>query len=182
MTEVNTTSNICFVEQQRFLKPWRWLFSVMLIFIGVASIIRHDHIDGKLISSAAVIIISVIVIFVFILLYTMKLKTKIDAQGIYYKYIPLHWQEIRIDWSKLENAYVRKYNPILEYGGWGIRLGIFGKGRAYNVYGNMGMQLVFKDGKKLLLGTQKPDELQNILNELKNNGIFTPSFKQTDRF
>jgi len=49
MTEVNTTSNICFVEQQRFLKPWRWLFSVMLIFRGVAFIIRPDHIDGNLI-------------------------------------------------------------------------------------------------------------------------------------
>jgi hypothetical protein len=63
-------------------------------------------------------------------------------------------------------AYIRKYNPIKDYGGWGIRWGSFRKGNAYNMSGNMGLQLVFKDGKKLLFGTQRSSELDQIIEQL----------------
>lgn len=55
----------------------------------------------------------------------------------------------------------------MDYGGWGLRLGFFGKGRAYNISGNIGMQIVFKDGKKLLIGTQKSAEIKSFLERLK---------------
>jgi TATA-box binding protein (TBP) (component of TFIID and TFIIIB) len=44
-------------------------------------------------------------------------------------------------------------------------------GKAYNVSGNQGVQLFFTNGKKLLIGTQKPEEITAILkqiNQLKN--------------
>jgi TATA-box binding protein (TBP) (component of TFIID and TFIIIB) len=65
---------------------------------------------------------------------------------------------------------VREYAPLSEYGGWGLRYSV-NHGKAYNVSGNQGVQLFFTNGKKLLIGTQKPEEITAILkqiNQLKN--------------
>lgn len=51
----------------------------------------------------------------------------------------------------------------MDYGGWGFRFGLFGKGRALNVSGNKGIQLVLTDGTRLLIGTNKPDEARQAL-------------------
>ncbi|MHC4643443.1 MAG: hypothetical protein ACYS32_17515, partial [Planctomycetota bacterium] len=70
----------------------------------------------------------------------------------------------------LAEHYPRTYKPILEYGGWGIRCSFTGKGKAYNVSGNKGVQLVFTNGKKLLIGSQQPDDLAAAIEEmLKQN-------------
>jgi hypothetical protein len=61
--------------------------------------------------------------------------------------------------------YARVYRPILEYGGWGIRCGFKGA-RAYNVSGNKGVQLILQNGKRLLIGSQKPDELVEAINSM----------------
>jgi TATA-box binding protein (TBP) (component of TFIID and TFIIIB) len=45
---------------------------------------------------------------------------------------------------------------------------MFGAGKAYNVSGNKGVQLVFKNGKKLLIGSQKADELAKAIESVMN--------------
>ncbi|MBK8703741.1 MAG: hypothetical protein IPN33_08970 [Saprospiraceae bacterium] len=70
----------------------------------------------------------------------------------------------------MAKVYVRQYKPIAEFGGWGLRYSMSGKGRALNVSGNMGLQLEFKDGKKLLIGTQKPKEIELVLTNLGRTG------------
>ena len=66
----------------------------------------------------------------------------------------------------ISKVYVRKYSPLADYGGWGLRFSMSGQGKAYNVSGNVGLQLEFSNGKKLLIGTRKPDELSSVLNEM----------------
>jgi hypothetical protein len=66
----------------------------------------------------------------------------------------------------LTKIYVRQYAALTEYGGWGLRFGLWGKGTAYNVSGNKGLQLEFHTNKKLLIGTKKPDELTEALNKM----------------
>jgi hypothetical protein len=87
-----------------------------------------------------------------------KLITCIDMQEIRLRFPPFFSKEKIIPVETIEKMVVRKYNPIMEYGGWGIRLGW--KGRAYNVRGNFGLQLYFKNGKRLLVGTQKPEQVK----------------------
>jgi hypothetical protein len=99
----------------------------------------------------------------------MRLETKIDKEGIYVRLFPLHVNFKFFNWNDIEKAYIRKYNPILEFGGWGIRFGF--KGMAYNVSGNKGLQLEFRNGNKLLIGTNRAEELNSIvtqINFLKN--------------
>lgn len=57
----------------------------------------------------------------------------------------LHLRFKHFKWYKLDKAYVRKYNAITEFGGCGERLAF--KGKAYNVKGNNGLQLEFKNEK-----------------------------------
>jgi hypothetical protein len=41
-----------------------------------------------------------------------------------------------------------------------------GSGKAYNISGNKGLQLVFTDGTKMLIGTSEPDALKAVLEVL----------------
>jgi len=64
----------------------------------------------------------------------------------------------------VEAAEVRKYKPISEYGGWGLRYGF--KGKAYTVSGKTGLQLYMRAGKNILFGTSRPEELADYLKTL----------------
>jgi hypothetical protein len=61
----------------------------------------------------------------------------------------------------------KTYRPLREYGGWGIRYGAAGK--AYNVSGNLGVQLSLLSGRKIMLGSQKPEELVLAIDRAKRN-------------
>ena len=89
----------------------------------------------------------------------LMLETEIRPDGIYVRYFPFHIHFKRFAPEDLSEYYARRYKPILEYGGWGIRYSLR-NGKAYNVSGNQGVQLVFKNGKKLLIGSQKANELE----------------------
>jgi len=63
--------------------------------------------------------------------------------------------------STIRQAQTRRYRPLLEYGGWGIKLGP--SGWAYNVKGNEGVQLKLKENKSLLIGSQRASELAEAI-------------------
>ena len=92
-----------------------------------------------------------------------NLKTELHPDGFRYKFFPFHlnWHLIRKE--DIAKMYVRKYSPLREFGGWGIR-GAFPV-KAYNTKGNMGIQFELKDGRKVLFGTQKPEEWDSIIKE-----------------
>jgi hypothetical protein len=63
----------------------------------------------------------------------------------------------RIPLKNITRAFYRAYSPLAEYGGWGIRTGK--QGRAFNMRGNEGVQLVLRSGQRVLIGSQRPEEL-----------------------
>lgn len=67
---------------------------------------------------------------------------------------------------------IRKYNAIRDYGGWGVKRKLRW-GRAYNVSGNIGLQIYLNNGKKVLFGTQKPQAMIYAMDaaasEIQNN-------------
>lgn len=67
-----------------------------------------------------------------------------------------------IPYSDIQSCEAVTYHPIREFGGWGIR---FRKGEtAYTVSGNQGVRLYLKNGKKILIGSQKPARLAEEIN------------------
>jgi len=87
--------------------------------------------------------------------WTMRLITQVHPGLLWVRLSP--FRGIRIPVEEIESATAREYSPIREYGGWGVRTGR--SGRAYNAHGNKGVQLVLTGGRRILVGSQKPDEL-----------------------
>ena len=156
-----------FREIQKFKQWWLWVIVLASLIAPVCITLfgKNAHKTEDLLVGA---IAPVVII---LLIYFLKLTTQVDEAGIHYKFSPLHLKTFLIEWNEIDKAYIRQYKPILEYGGWGLRAGLGGVGRAYNVSGNMGLQLELKTGKKILFGTQKPDEINKVLNELVKNKV-----------
>jgi hypothetical protein len=160
-------NDILFTEQQRFKQWWLWLilFGINFIFIfGIfKQVIGGQQFGDKPMSDNGLFMGFGIVFSLTLLFYFFKLETIIKTDGIYVRFFPIHIAYKKYAWDTINKSFVREYNAIGEYGGWGIRYGIFGSGNALNVSGNKGLQLVFTNDKKLLIGTNKPQELTEAL-------------------
>jgi len=78
----------------------------------------------------------------------------------------LMWRRRRIPLEEIERAEAVSYRPLRDYGGWGIRRGF--DGWCYNVSGNRGVRVELVGGEKLLLGSQKAEELARAIAERKS--------------
>jgi hypothetical protein len=162
------TDDILFEERQRFNQWWLWI-----LLIGVNIFAIHDAVRDFLHQDTAhsVVLISSILIplgvtaGVTLLLRIFRLDTQIKKDGVYVRFYPFHRKYLVYNWDAIAEHSIRTYRPLLEYGGWGLRAG-FGKGTAFTVSGNKGIQLVFKNKTRLLIGTHKPDEVSTILTQL----------------
>lgn len=88
-----------------------------------------------------------------------RLVITVTDDAVSVRYVPLMSRHIPL--SEIESAAARQYSPIAEYGGWGIR-GFFASGdkRAYNMSGNEGVELRLANGQQVMLGSQKPADLE----------------------
>ncbi len=148
---------VVYEEEQPFDQLWLWgILGFELIAVMIPLILTGQ-------SWWSIVLMAGAMVMTMALLGSLKLYTRIDNSGIHFRMKPFHWKERMIAWDEIDQVHVRKYSPILEYGGWGIRYGRNGK--AFNVRGNYGIQIIKKDGKKILLGTQKPDEVGDHLSQ-----------------
>ena len=163
-----------FWEIQRFRKTWVWvlvlpisLFLVILFGYGMVKQLIFGHPWGsKPMSDTALAIMGPLWILfgigLALLFYSTKLTTEVRDDALYVRFFPLTHQ--RIPFEDIRHCEVRTYNPIREFGGCGIRYGR--RAKAYNVSGNRGVQLELASGKRLLIGSQRPEELAQAI-ELK---------------
>lgn len=159
---------IIFKEEQSFVGTWMWylVIGISLISVGgtaLAVFYKQDTegIVGLII--AATVTGGLILLFAF-----SKLYISIDQENLYYRYPPFVNREKTVSKNDVKEIYVREYKPIMEYGGWGYRFR-FRSGKALNVAGNTGLQLITKNDKRILLGTQKPEEMERAVKRLKEN-------------
>lgn len=95
------------------------------------------------------------VVFPLVLL-TARMVVTVTDHALRIRWIPFGKRTIPLaDIAELEP---RTYRPIREYLGWGIRW-VPGRGTAWSVSGNRGVQLVLVDGGRILVGTNRPEEL-----------------------
>ncbi len=163
------SNDILFTERQRFKQIWIWL-----ILFGVNGLVIYGIIQQVIIgkqfgnnpgSDTELFLVFVLVMLVTLLFHSFRLDTEIKHDGVYVRFFPFYLSFQKYSWDRIAKSFVKKYNPLLDYGGWGIRFGFPGKGKAYNVSGNKGIQLVLTDGTKLLIGTNKPDEAKQVLQQ-----------------
>mgnify|MGYP006287108805 CR=1 FL=1 len=157
-----------FTEKQKFRQIWVIVIISATLALAIwgfmQQIILGKPFGNNPVSDWVLILLLLAPLLIFTFFFALTLHTRIDQHGISYRFAPVHRSDRLIRWDSVEKCHVRKYKPIAEYGGWGFRRGR--SGVAYNTAGNMGLQLELKDGKKLLLGTRKPDELKRTLEKL----------------
>ncbi len=160
--------NILFIEKQQFRQPWLWVLLIGLCLLTLWGFVQQVILGvpwGNKPAPDGLLIVFTILPFALLWLFgSMYLKTEITNEEIRIQFFPFFRRTFK--WQDIEEAYVRQYKPIAEYGGWGARFSH--KGIAYNVSGNMGLQLVLKKGgKRILIGTQLPEELERVLNLIR---------------
>lgn len=164
------TNEILFTERQKFKQWWLWLLLLgingLLLFGVFKQVIGGQQFGDKPMSNAGLLATTGLMILLTLLFVNFRLDTNIKKDGIYVRFFPFHLKFKHYSWDTLTKSFVRQYSPLIEYGGWGLRLGLFGKGTAFNVSGDKGLQLEFTNNKKLLIGTNKPDELTETLNKI----------------
>jgi hypothetical protein len=97
---------------------------------------------------------------IILLLVYANLRTEISNKGISFQFRPFQFKPRMIKWEEIEHIYVREWS-LKEFWGWGIRYNF--KMTAYTTMGKKGIQINLKNGKKILLGTQKPELVTEVL-------------------
>ena len=92
--------------------------------------------------------------------YWLQLIVEVSEDSVSINYMPL--AKTTIPHADIQQAEARTYKPLQEYGGWGIRRR--SNRRAYNVSGNRGVELTLHDGRIIMIGSQKAEELAMAIN------------------
>jgi hypothetical protein len=158
-----------FREVQRFTQPWLWVL-VLVMAAGAWFAFFYQVFASPFADRGAGDLWIIVLVWLVTglglpaLLISCRLDIEVRRDGLYYRYHPFHRGMHRITWDEIKAAEARTYSPIREYGGWGIR-GACKKstGKAYNVYGDCGLQLELTSGQRILFGSQKADELASAV-------------------
>lgn len=149
-----------FKEKQKFTQWWLWLF---LIGIGLFQVyglfkqlIKGENFGDKPMSDIGLIFFTIVPFGIIILFWYMKLETEIDPKEIRIRFTPLVKKVFK--WEDVKSATVLNYKFV----GYGIRL-FTSYGTVYNTKGNTGLAIELKNGEKILIGTQKGNELAQII-------------------
>ena len=103
----------------------------------------------------------IIPILVFLLLYFIQLEWKFTESDFRYRFFPFIIKERIIQYSDIQNMSVMKINPLLEFGGWGLRRGKLGK--AYTTDGNLIIHIELESGQKLNFTVKNNIEVERVI-------------------
>ena len=142
-------------ESQRFHGAILGLLVAAFVVVAVVTIV--EVVAGRPAEVWLIVVGPLVVLVVAVLLSLSHLDVDVTDEGvtIAFRYV---WPARRIGFSEIVGLEVRRYDPLLEYGGWGVRLGPNGWG--YMTIGNEGVQLRLRKGLPVLIGSARPRELE----------------------
>ena len=141
-----------FHEEQRFSSVWSWLLIVVLDvpFILILLLAREPA-----------LILGVIIVSTIALLFRIaRLSVDVTPDEIVLAF-HFMWPTRRVRIADVARAQATRYNALLDYGGYGVRLGP--QGWAFNAGGGEGVLVETKDGKRLMIGSRRANELQDAI-------------------
>jgi hypothetical protein len=163
-------SKVYFREEQKFNQFWIWLILLFVAGIWIWQMVQQVFMGIPFGNNPApdfvVYFIGIFPLAGALLFWHMRLETHIDDEGIHYRFKPFQKKFKTIKPADIIRYEVKKYSPIKDYGGWGIRFGSTAKGNAYNVRGNDGVFFELKNKKRFLLGTQNPVSIKSAMEKL----------------
>jgi hypothetical protein len=163
---IDDDRQVLFTEVQRFRQWWLWLLIVIVAVVGWYGFYIQIVMQRPFGTNPGPDWLVWIVFLFFglgfpLMFFVIKLVTVLDHNHLQVALRPFHSRTIPL--AEIKSAAVREYRPIMEYGGWGIRWSST-HGKAYNVSGRRGVQLVLTDGRQVLIGSQRANELAKAIN------------------
>jgi hypothetical protein len=167
---MNVQSNdVLFREVQYFRRPW-----FIIAVLGIAALMWYAFVSQVLLGIPFgdnpgtngliwFLLIGFGIIFPALLL-GAHLTVEVRTDGIWLRFFPFHGRMWRIGKGEFYRHEAITYRPLNDFGGWGIRYGP--KGTAYNVSGNRGVMLYFSRKKTIMIGSQRPEELDRAIERM----------------
>ena len=165
---------ILFEEKQRFTQWWLWtiLIFVALLILGIffnalyTQLVLGEPWGKKSMSDEGLIAFAIfnvtLVTVMMMMIFSSELEISVDKTGITYRFFPLIRRQRRIEREDIQHYEVKRYFMK----GYGIHYNFRGD-KTINVKGNVGIEIMTHNGKRLLLGTQRPEEFFHALDLMK---------------
>ncbi|WP_406662370.1 DUF6141 family protein [Methanolobus sp. ZRKC3] len=162
---------VFFREEQKFNQWWmQFLVLLTVVFMWYAALSQFVY--GKPVGNDPASDVSMLIMWIVfgiifpVFMYSLRLSVEVRNDGLYIQFYPFHFSPKKTPFENIRNYGVSNYRPLRDYGGWGIRYGP--KGKAYTTSGTRGVLLDFTDGKRLMLGSQRADELVSAIRAAMN--------------
>lgn len=153
-----------FKESQSLRQPWLWILLGLALLGAVFSLVFQVFTGNSLgnnpLPSWALGLIVLLLALLLVSLARLELHTSIDAEAIAVNYGFLG--SYRWRWEKIQSVSLCQYGFV----GYGKRYSRE-YGTILNAQGRQGLQIILKNGRKFLVGTQKSSELKQFLIRLK---------------
>lgn len=160
-----TSGPFLYREVQRFRQSWVWGMVFVVAAMGWWGFIQQVILGKPLGQNPAPdwgvwLLWAVIGLCLPALFLSIKLVLEVTPDGVVIHYLPITKRVIPL--ADIEKVEARTYNPIREFGGWGVK-GWSRRNVAYNLSGNQGVQLTLGDGRRVMLGSRRPQELAEAI-------------------
>lgn len=156
-------SKVLFEETQRNILSFVIPIPLTIAFGAMAAV---QIISGKPIGNHPAPDFVLVTIFVLMAVFAFlmgkqKLKTQITEDDIKYSSGIFFSGETVTQFDNVKSLSIRRYKPMKEFMGWGVKWN--STTDCYTMSGDIGLELTLANNKKILIGTQKPKELQLVL-------------------
>lgn len=156
-----------FVENQA--PHGRWLLMVFAPALAIAAVVIIAAWRSGAASFEFVAIKFCVAFAITAVLLSQRLVTVVNSHELQVRYWILRTR--RINLADIAEARVETFEPIREFGGWGIKWSLRDSTTGYTMTGNRGVRLVTARGEKLLIGSQRPDELLRAIEAGRATGF-----------
>ncbi len=151
---------MAFQETQKLSVGFRALVWIIIIPV-VIILIREYTLTKEMEVLLALVFTIAINALIYFLLLNSSAYTRIDTQGIHYKYFPYVRQWKLIRWQDILDVRIGNISPITDFGGWGYRFGRKKKGIVLT--GEHAIYIKLATEKMFVITTSLPDQAQREL-------------------
>ena len=174
-----------FEEEQRFPLWIRAIVLLVVVALGYPAILMWSFMEANL--GLVRMLFAALTLAALVgaaLTFRTKLVTKLDSSDLHLRIYPLKWSLLPrrltqkdIALSDIRHREVRTYNSLLssEYWGWHFwGLGVAKGGRYLYMMrpssplSGRGVQLRLSSGERVLVGSERPEELENAITKAKS--------------
>lgn len=164
-TSPSTLNAPLYHEEQRFRQWWVWALIVAPAALAwwpfIQQIIGGEPVGQNPAPDWAVWVLWLLIGLALPFLFgRIRLVIEVTNEQVSIRYWPFSRRAIAL--TDIQQVQARQYNAVKEYGGWGVK-GWSKDKMAYNVSGDRGVELTLKDGRRIMLGSQRAEELAGAI-------------------